>query len=403
MTAGFNRRRRVGAALALLLAWMAMPGGAAKAASSPQIGDKLGSILKKAQQASEDLKIDDQEEQALGADVSARIRERYGVVQDPAVTRYVSLVGTVLAQASSRPNLAWKFIVLDTDGVNAFAAPGGYIHITRGALGLIQTEAELAGVLAHELTHVTAKHTIRAVQKNKLVQVGANQSKITRDSPIFKELVAKSTEIVMAGFGRDDELEADQKGVRLANAVGYAPSALVDFLGRLADRNRSSASKQGLFASHPEMQDRIQRLRNQVSAEHLVSTATLGDRYHRFISYTAVDQTSIATVEAGAAGLTGSSGNTSGTTKSGSSTSGGTTKSDGTKKDQPPPKKKGFGLGSLLAPGPSEKKSAEVTGSAAARGVDKELGAKGGPVKTVVPVTLTAADIAAFKKEGNLR
>lgn len=387
MTAGFRPGTRVGVVFAFLLAWSASPYGQATLAAERQIGDKLGSILKKAQQAREDFRIDDQEEQDLGAAVSEKIRDRYGVVQDPVVTRYVSLVGTVLAQATSRPNLAWKFIVLDTDGVNAFAAPGGYVHVTRGALGLIHTEAELAGVLAHEITHVTEKHTIRAIQKGKLVQVGANQTKITRDSPVFRELVAKSTEIVMAGFGRDDELEADQKGIRLANSIGYSPMSLVDFLARLEDRNRSAATKQGLFASHPEMQERLQRLRNQIAAERLASTATLQDRYRKFISYTPTDQAAIATVEAGAAGLTGD------TTK----------KPADTKKDQPPPKKKGFGLGSLLAPGPSEKKSAEVTGSAAARGVDKERGAKGGPVKTLVALNLTPADIAAFKKEGNLR
>jgi predicted Zn-dependent protease len=298
----------------------------------------------------------------------------------------VSLVGTVLAQATKRPNLAWKFIVLDTDGVNAFAAPGGYIHITRGALGLIGNEAELADVLAHEIIHVTEKHTIAAIQKGKMVQMGANQSSVTRDSVIFRQLVDKSTEIVLLGFGRAEELEADQKGVRLANSVGYSPSALGEFLTRLTGRNKGSSTKQGLFASHPQMQERLDRLSRQIASERLASTATLQDRYRKFISYTATPQADIATVEAGAAGLTG-----------------GTGKSGNAKKDEPPPKKKGFGLGSLLAPGPSEKRSAEVTGSAAARGADTELGAKGGPVKTIVVVNLTPADIEAFKKEGNLR
>jgi predicted Zn-dependent protease len=110
--------------------------------------------IQRAQQLQE-IQITDQEEQQIGAAVCEKVRVRYGVVQDPGVHRYVSLVGTVLARASSRPNLQYTFIVLDTDGVNAFAAPGGYIMITRGALGLIANEAELAGVLAHELIHVT--------------------------------------------------------------------------------------------------------------------------------------------------------------------------------------------------------------------------------------------------------
>src|ERR1051325_6697479 len=121
----------------------------------------LGKGLQIAKKANDvrDLAMTDAEEQQLGQNVSQKVRERYGVVQDAAVHKYVSLVGLALAQGSTRPALPWTFIVLDTDGVNAFAAPGGYVHITRGALALIKSESELAGVLAHEMIHVTEKHT----------------------------------------------------------------------------------------------------------------------------------------------------------------------------------------------------------------------------------------------------
>jgi hypothetical protein len=250
---------------------------------------------------------------------------------------------------------------------------------------LINNEAELADVLAHEIIHVTEKHTLAAIQKGKLVQIGADQASVTRGSALFQKLVDASTDIVLKGFGRAEELEADQKGIRLANSIGYAPGGLAEFLTRLTDRNKGSTVKQGLFASHPDMQERLDKLRRQIASEKLTSTATLQDRYRKFITYQPTAQADIAVVEQGASGLTG-----------------GTAKEE-PKKDEPPPKKKGFGLGSLLTPGGSEKKSAEVTGSAAARGVDKELGAKGGPVKTMVVVNLTPADIAAFKKEGNLK
>src|SRR6185436_16307200 len=129
------------------------------------------------------LKMSEAEERKLGEAVSEKLRQTFGVYQNKDVTKYVGLVGTVLGQASSRPTLEWQFIVLDTDGVNAFAAPGGLVHITRGALGLIRTEAELAGVLGHEITHVTAKHTLKSIQKSKVVQLGtqattANRSKV---------------------------------------------------------------------------------------------------------------------------------------------------------------------------------------------------------------------------------
>ena len=161
---------------------------------------QFGSVLKRATQA-RDLHMSDADEQKLGEAVSERIRDRYGVVQDPAIHKYVTLVGGVLAQASSRPDLDWRFVVLDTDGVNALAAPGGLIHITRGALSLMKSEAELADVLAHEIIHVTEKHTIKAIQKGKATQIAAEESGAGSNA-IFGELVNKATDVVMAGFGR---------------------------------------------------------------------------------------------------------------------------------------------------------------------------------------------------------
>ncbi len=140
--------KRTVIALSLITCVGAVAGSPADARQLPGSITKGLSIAKKAQDL-RDLQMTDAEEQALGKEVSERIRARYGVVQDANVHRYVSLVGTVLARASSRPSLPWTFVVLDTDGVNAFAAPGGYVHITRGALALIASEAELAGVLGH--------------------------------------------------------------------------------------------------------------------------------------------------------------------------------------------------------------------------------------------------------------
>jgi Zn-dependent protease with chaperone function len=373
-------------ALAALALAVAAPGAAAPARQLP---GRIGSILKKAQDVRNDLVVTDEQEQEIGAAVSERVRRRYGVVQDPAIHRYVALVGTLLAQASSRPNVPYRFIVLDTDGVNAFAAPGGYVHITRGTLALVANEAELAAVLAHELIHVTEKHTIGAIKKGRLVQVGANETP-TRGTPLFAKLVDACTDAVMAGFGRAEELESDQKGARLANAVGYAPSGMPDFLARLVERNKESSSKQGLFASHPEMQERIERLRKQIQSERLASTIVLEPRYHAAVSYPPIAQAHIAVIEEGAAGMAGD-----GKTPD--------DKAGKSKDDAPPPKKKGFGLGGLLAPGPADKRSSEVTASAAARGMDKERNAKGGPVIAIVVVNITPADLASFRKDGGLR
>jgi predicted Zn-dependent protease len=369
------------AAVGALVAAVGVPG---TASAAPQFGD----IMKRAQQVRE-LVITESDEIRLGQAVSEKVRARYGVVQDPAVHRYVTLVGAVLATSSKRPGLPWTFIVLDTDGVNAFAAPGGFIHITRGALGLVSSEAELAGVIAHELTHVTEKHTIKAIQKGKMVQIGASET--LGDQSVFNRLAEKTTELVMAGFGRAEELEADREGLQLANQVGYAPNGLGDFLRRLEDRNRSASQKQGLFASHPEMTERLGLLANQAAAAKPTGTATLEDRYHKFITYTAKPQAEIAGIEAGSAGLAGGSG------KSDKS------KDEDKDKKEEQPKKKGFGLGSLMKPSGSESKSAEVTGSGASRGVDTERNAKGGSNPTIVVVNIQMADINAFKKEGGLK
>jgi Zn-dependent protease with chaperone function len=358
---------------------------------------QLGSVLKRAQQV-HDLQITDEEEQKLGAAVSERIRQRYGVVQDAAVHKYVTLVGAVLAQASDRPNLPWKFIVLDTDGVNALAAPGGYVHITRGALSLMKNEAELAGVLGHEIIHITEKHTMKAIQKGKMVQMGTSET-LSNSPALFSKFVDKATEGVMAGFGRGEELEADEKGVLVANKVGYSPKGLSDFLTTIKERNSGSSEKQGLFASHPEMDERLKKLEKKIADAKLTAAATVEARFQKNITYKPVPLGGMATVVKGSSGLTGGgSANSSDEAK----------KDDAKKNDQAPSddskkKKKGFGLSRLMGSGGgNEEKSAEVTGSAAGRGLDKERNAKGGANPAAVAVKVTAADITAFKKEGNL-
>jgi predicted Zn-dependent protease len=351
-----------------------------------QIGKGLA-IAKKAQDV-RDLQMTDAEEQELGAQVSERIRTRYGVVQDAGAHRYVALVGTALAQGSTRPNLPWTFVILDTDGVNAFAAPGGYVHITRGALALVQNEAELAGVLGHEIVHITEKHTIRAIQKSKAVQMGAAETLSGSSALMERAVTATYDNVVERGFGRAEENESDEKGVALANKTGYAPNGLVTFLTTLKDRNKDAKEKRGLFASHPEMQDRLDRIKKQIAARKLAATATLQPRYAKNISFKPVAVTAIATVDPGAAGLTG-----------------GDAKAEEKKAEEKKaeePKKRGFGLGRMLPAGGGEKKQAQVTASGGARGVDPEKDAKGGSNPKLVAVKLVAADIAAFKKEGGL-
>lgn len=338
--------------------------------------------LKRVEQTSKELNVTESEEQQIGADVSLRLRMRFGVVQDRDVHRYVSSVGMLLAQESGRAGLPWRFVVLDTDGVNAFASPGGYVHITRGALALIRNEAELAGVLGHEITHVTEKHTINAIRKSKAVQLGADRAGGSK-AALVKQMTSKVYEMVIENsFDRGDENEADEKGVRLAAKVGYAPAGLADFLTRLAERNRHQKERNGLFASHPETQERIASIRDE-AAGLTGSHALVAARYSAHVKYEPSALTEVPQAEEGSAGLAG-----------GSSKPGEPQKAA----EEQQPKKKGFGLSTLKKALSPQQQSAQVSASGGARGVGPDRNAKGGPNPAVVAVTLTAADLAAFRK-----
>ena len=207
-------------------------------------------------------------------------------MQDPACTATWRWSARALAQVSTRPDLPWTFIVLDTDAVNAFAAPGGYVHITRGALALIKNEAELAGVLGHEIIHVTEKHTIRAIQKSKAVQMGAAETLSGSAALMERAVTAIYDNIVERGFGRAEENESDEKGVALANKTGYAPNGLVGV------PDDAEGSQQGRRTRSAACSPRIRRCRSgsialtkQIAAQKLTATATVEPRYARSSRY----------------------------------------------------------------------------------------------------------------------
>ncbi len=354
---------------------------------------QLGGILNKAQKAKDaadkvaDMNINEQQERQIGEQVSMSLRTKYGVFQDAEVTKYVSLVGSVLAQASSRPKLDWKFVVLDTDGVNAFAAPGGIVHITRGLLGLVKSEAELAGVLGHEITHVTAKHTIRYIQQSKAISLTADEAGSgSLQGSVIAKISEKAYHVILDGdFSRDDENEADKIGVQVANKVGYAPSGLVDVLKKIDARNSGRDEKNGLFASHPATKDRIAKLEKQIKDEKLASTATVQPRYAKYITFDAKPASEIAQVVDGASGLAGDS-------KSASKD-----KKDDEKKPEEP-KKKGGLLSKLNGSSSDQKQSTQTVASAGARGGLPDRDAKGGSNSSLVTPKITAAELEAFKK-----
>jgi beta-barrel assembly-enhancing protease len=365
----------------LLLAAVAQPAYA-------QLG-ALEKGLKRAKQVN-DMVWTEEKERALGESVSTQLRTRFGVVQDPAVHKYVTLVGTVVAQQTSKPNLKWTFIVLDTDGVNAFASPGGFVHVTRGTLALLQNEAELAGVLGHEIGHIVKQHTINAIRKSKAVEISAEEAAAAGEAVLLDRFAQLAyTNIIENNFDRGDEMEADKEGVTAASKAGYAADGLSSFLTRLADRNKSMTQRNGMFASHPDLKARQDGIAKTIQSGSLKGAATVEARYKQHITYPPIDVADVPTAVEGSAGLVGGSKPAA------------PTEEEKKKEQEASQKKKGFGLGSLAKPfggGSGEKQSAQVSASAGARGVAPDRDAKGGSNPALVATTVSAADIADFKK-----
>ena len=333
----------------------------------------IGGALKKAQdskQKIDDLTISDAEERQIGEEVSTKVRARFGVVQDPAIHKYVTLLGTTLAKESERPNLNWTFVVLDTDGVNAFASPGGIVHVTRGALALAKNEAELAGVLGHEIGHVAHKHTVNAIKKSNAVKMGTDAA---GRSSFLSSYANKAYEMILENnFDRGDELDADKVGVELAGKAGYKAASLGDFLERLDDRNKNQAERNGLFASHPETKERIDKIRKQAASAS--ASAMVEARFKSNVKYQVTPLDAIAVGKDAAA----------------------TTPPPAESKEEP--KKKGFGLGNMKQAVAPENKSAQVSASGGARGLGADRAAKGGSNPTLVRAAVTDAEVATFKK-----
>jgi len=374
-------------ALALAMVLTATPAFA-------QLGGALGKLNKAKETAdkAKGLVISEDDERKIGEQVSTQLCDTFGVYQDKNVTKYVSLVGSVMAQASSRPNLKWEFIVLDTDGVNAFASPGGLVHITRGLLGLIKNEAELAGALGHEIAHVTEKHTVNSIQKSNRFSLATEQAGKGLAGELISQIAQQAySDVLNNRFDRNDENDADRVGVTLANKVGYAPTGLSSVLTRIAERAKAANQQQpsGMFASHPQIQDRIDKITKTIKDGKLTATATVAERYSKAITFEAKPMTEIATVAEGSRGLAGGSSSAADTEKK---------DADKDKKESADSSKKSGGmLSGLKLSGGKENKSTATVASAGNRGINPDRDAVGGSNKSKVQITLTPAEITAFK------
>jgi predicted Zn-dependent protease len=227
--------------------------------------------------------MSEEREIATGRKFDPKIRKQYGVYDDPELQAYVTRIGKKLAAQSHRPNLVYRFTVLDSPQVNAFALPGGYIYITRGLMAYLNSEAELAAVLGHEIGHVTAKHAVRQYTASTAASIGYtiaalfNRGLANQNAANLFNILGSA---LISGYGREHELEADRLGAEYLARAGHDPQAILGVLGVLKNQEefekeraeiegREARVYHGVFASHPSADKRLQ----EVVAESKQSTA----------------------------------------------------------------------------------------------------------------------------------
>lgn len=204
------------------------------------------------------------EEIEIGDGVAETLLGARPLLDDPDLQRYVNAVGMWVAQQSERPDLPWHFGVNDSDHINAFAAPGGYIIVTKGMMKQLRNESELAGVLGHEVAHVTQKHHLKALCKAALVNLlsagAAAATAESRHADMVQKLSGPTKELYARGLDKADEFEADRIGVVLSARAGYDPYGLPAVLTTLASADPKDNFLTLLTKTHPLPQVRLDRL-----------------------------------------------------------------------------------------------------------------------------------------------
>ena len=247
--------------------------GAALPAAAFDLGSidwkKAAETVQKIQKAN--AEVSEPQEIELGGGIASNLLGAAPLLDNPAVQQYVNRVGRWLTLQTERPDLPWQFGVLDDNDVNAFAAPGGYVFITKGLLAKMNSEAELAGVLAHEISHVLRKHHLQALKKGaraELLSDLANDAIRSKGAdPRFSKLVSAGTEVYARGLDKNDEFEADRMGVVIAARAGYDPYGLPAVLQTLQSLNPSDSRLALMFKTHPAVSDRLDLLDKEMSGQ----------------------------------------------------------------------------------------------------------------------------------------
>ena len=237
------------------LTFVLAAGLAAGCATNPVTGKRELAFMSEAQEI------------ATGKQLDTEVRQEMGVYDDTALQQYVEDIGLRLAAKSHRPGLPWHFAVVDVPAVNAFALPGGFIYVTRGIMPFLDNEAELAGVLGHEIGHVTARHAVQSFTRSTGVGLGLLLGGIfVPEIQPFSDLAQTGLGVLFLRYSRDDEREADRLGAEYAGQTGWEPSAVPHFLSTLG-RIDEASDRRGIpnwLSTHPQPEDRVQRLEDAV-------------------------------------------------------------------------------------------------------------------------------------------
>lgn len=206
--------------------------------------------------------LSESDEIQLGKQTDAEVRKQYGVYEDAKLRAYVNDMGRRLAAVSHRPNLPYTFEIVDASVVNAFAVPGGYVYFTRGILANLNNEAELAGVMGHELGHITARHSAQQYSRAQLAQLGVVVGGLFLGD-VVSGLAQFGAGMLFLSFSRDNERQADALGVEYATRAGYDGKELAGFFETLERMNPGSdrSGLPGWFSTHPSPDDRVVAVR----------------------------------------------------------------------------------------------------------------------------------------------
>ena len=222
------------------------------------------------------------QEISIAQESDPQIKEEMGIYNDPELQGYVTDIGQRMAKISERPHLPWRFTVVDVPAVNAFAVPGGGIYITRGIMPFLDSEAELAGVIGHEIGHVTARHSAQQYTRQITGQVGLLALGIfVPAARPFGDLTGQALGVLFLKYGRDDEIQADRLGARYESTVGWDPAAVPGFLSTLGRLDEAAGDRRGVpnwLSTHPDPLARVNDIQPTVAQIKAAGTSFTTNR-----------------------------------------------------------------------------------------------------------------------------